>query len=59
MNREYKSEIYDLMVKEDDILRSFAELGEGPNVSPNVAQSISRFTCQLFGQKGTPDINQA
>ena len=47
------------MVKDIDILRSFLGIGEESDVSARVNQSLAQLTCQLYGQKGTIDVNQA
>lgn len=56
-----KGEIFELACgkKKDVYLKAFEALGEGQEVSSNSKDALESFTCDLYGQTSTENVNTA
>ena len=58
--RKGKSRLYELMLKNSEVLDAFSQLGKSQVVPASVRKSVSMYTCNLYGGRGTfRDVNHA
>ena len=58
--RKGKTRPYELMLKDSEVLDAFSQLGKSQVVPASVTKSVSMYTCNLYGGRGTfRDVNHA
>ena len=57
--RKAKARPYQLMVKNEQFLSTFALLGASENVDSKVSATIEEYVCCMYGLKNLADVNEA
>lgn len=57
--RKAKARPYELMLKNEQFLSAFAQLGASEKVDSTVAATIEEYVCCMYGLKNIADVNEA
>ena len=54
-----KNKALNLLLKDDELYPAFKDLGERFDINPDMAMSMEKCVCRLYGQKGVNIVNEA
>ena len=54
-----KKKALNLLLKDVELCSAFKDLGERFDIDPDMATSLEKFVCKLYGQKGVDTVNEA